>query len=102
MRARSLERRGAFTLACMAAAIVIALLMWLVSAFAEPLPLPKRRGQAAHARTAIRHRDRSAFPRRGRRTQSPNRRTAPARRAGRRVAHTVAELEAAAAAISVP
>jgi hypothetical protein len=28
----ALERRGAFTVACMAVAIVIALLMWLMSA----------------------------------------------------------------------
>jgi hypothetical protein len=33
---RSLERRGAFTLACMAVLIVVVLIMWLASALAEP------------------------------------------------------------------
>ena len=44
MTARSLERRGAFTLACMAALIIIALVVWLASALAEPLPVPKPPG----------------------------------------------------------
>jgi hypothetical protein len=34
MMARSLERRGAFTLACMAALIIVALIGWLASALA--------------------------------------------------------------------
>jgi hypothetical protein len=42
MTARSLERRGAVTLVCMAVLIVIALLMW--PALAEPLPQPKPAG----------------------------------------------------------
>jgi hypothetical protein len=33
---RSLERRGALTLACMAVVIVVAVVMWLASALAEP------------------------------------------------------------------
>jgi hypothetical protein len=33
--ARSLERRGAFTLACMAVLITVALIVWLASAFGE-------------------------------------------------------------------
>jgi hypothetical protein len=41
---RSLERRGAFTLACMTLLIVVVLNMWLASALAEPLPLPKPAG----------------------------------------------------------
>jgi hypothetical protein len=36
LTARSLERRGAFTLVCMAVLIVIAVVMWLASALAEP------------------------------------------------------------------
>jgi hypothetical protein len=36
MTARSLERPGAFTLACMVALIVVVLIMWLASALAEP------------------------------------------------------------------
>jgi hypothetical protein len=41
MTARSLERRGAFRLVCVAVLIVVMLLMWLASALAEPLPVPK-------------------------------------------------------------
>jgi hypothetical protein len=41
MMARSLERRGAFTLACMAALIIVALIGWLASALAEPQPQPQ-------------------------------------------------------------
>jgi hypothetical protein len=44
MTTRSLERRGAFTLACMALLIVIVVVMWLASALAEPLPQPKLSG----------------------------------------------------------
>jgi hypothetical protein len=35
MTARSLERRGAFTLACMVLLIIVALITWLTSAMAE-------------------------------------------------------------------
>jgi hypothetical protein len=42
--ARSLERRGAFMLACMTLLIVVVLNMWLASALAELLPLPKPAG----------------------------------------------------------
>jgi hypothetical protein len=38
---RPLERRGAFTLACMAALIIIALIVWLAAALAESLPVPR-------------------------------------------------------------
>ena len=41
---RSLERRGAFTAACVRVLIVVALVMWLASALAEPLPQPKPPG----------------------------------------------------------
>jgi hypothetical protein len=42
---RSLERRGAFTLACMAALAIAALIMWLAGiALAEPLPLQRPPG----------------------------------------------------------
>jgi hypothetical protein len=42
---RSLERRGAFTLVCITALLVIALVMWFISAVrAEPLPQPKPPG----------------------------------------------------------
>jgi hypothetical protein len=37
--ARSLERCGAFTLACMAVLIIARLIVWLASALAEPLPV---------------------------------------------------------------
>jgi hypothetical protein len=37
--ARTLERRGVFTLACMAVLIIAGLIMWLASALAEPLPV---------------------------------------------------------------
>jgi signal peptidase I len=40
---RSLERRGAFTLACGAALIIAMLIFWLASALAEPLPQPPGR-----------------------------------------------------------
>jgi hypothetical protein len=36
MTARSLERRGAFTLVCMVLLIIVALITWLASALAEP------------------------------------------------------------------
>jgi hypothetical protein len=36
---RSLERRGLRTLAAMAVLIIIALVAWLASALAEPLPV---------------------------------------------------------------
>jgi hypothetical protein len=39
--ARSLQRRGAFTAIAIAAWIIVALIMWLESALAEPLPQPK-------------------------------------------------------------
>jgi hypothetical protein len=38
---RSLERRGAFTLVCMA---VLPLVMWLASTITEPSPVAKRQG----------------------------------------------------------
>jgi hypothetical protein len=39
---QSLERRGVFTLACIAAVLVIALAIWFISTVrAEPLPQPK-------------------------------------------------------------
>jgi hypothetical protein len=42
---RSLERRGALTLACIMALLVIVLVMWFISAIsAEPLPVPKPPG----------------------------------------------------------
>jgi hypothetical protein len=42
---RSLERRGAFTLACIGALLVIALAMWFISTIrAEPLPVAKPAG----------------------------------------------------------
>jgi hypothetical protein len=44
MTARSLERRGAVTLACMAVVITVVLLMLLASALAEPLPQQKPAG----------------------------------------------------------
>jgi hypothetical protein len=44
MTARSLERRGGFTLACMALLIIVALIVWLASALAEPLPVSKPPG----------------------------------------------------------
>jgi hypothetical protein len=39
--ARSLERRGLRTLICMALLVIVGLIMWLASALAEPLPVPK-------------------------------------------------------------
>jgi hypothetical protein len=42
--ARSSRPRGAVALVCMAALIVIALIVWLASAFPEPLPVPKPAG----------------------------------------------------------
>jgi hypothetical protein len=42
--ARSLERRGLRTLICMALLVIVALIAWLASAPAEPLPVPKPPG----------------------------------------------------------
>jgi hypothetical protein len=43
---RSLERRGAFMLACITALLAIVLAVWFVAAVsAEPLPVPKPPGQ---------------------------------------------------------
>jgi hypothetical protein len=48
---RSLERRGAFMLACITALLAIVLAVWFVAAVsAEPLPVPKPPGQGGHAR----------------------------------------------------